>query len=447
MHLKQFTMRTLLSALVLTPVTWAVQAQTAQAQPQSGVDRVAVRSADNVLIVKEGDLKKNALGAARVQQGSASPNSSLKQVAVPAGTTLTANLRYLDKNESAGTSTLRPISDARVEVWAFAPRAFGIWSWAKEHTVLTTSSGRMTAYMPYRQNGIVYALRVFATNSAVVVWPDQVGSTMPFYKEPGQPDGAAIKRTVRSPGETLDFSYDFRDDFSAKHYNVAETSRWARSYALSNRGDTDYLPRASFQLGGPGSYYNPANDTVNLMGNHAFEDATILHEYAHFIQEQVGDLPWVATRHDGCLATEVLTGVPVADPRWAWMEAFANYYAEVVRRTYPSAGLSSGGHTLPAWIMETPRCTSSAPGDGVEVRVAGVLWDTFDTSPGDAYAVTEGSDVLLRRDKAVFQIMDNELDDSRGGATISRFRSAWQARALNVPQLDAVFRLNGVPVR
>lgn len=71
--------------------------------------------------------------------------------------------------------------------------------------------------------------------------------------------------------------------------------------------------------------------------------------------------------------------------------------------------------------METPSAPRLLPVTGWRYA-SGVLWDTFDKNPGDIGITAETGDALSRHDKAVFEMMDNELDDSRGGATITRFR-------------------------
>lgn len=129
----------------------------------------------------------------------------------------------------------------------------------------------------------------------------------------------------------------------------------------------------------------------------------------------------------------------------AWMEGFANYLAQAIIARNPGARLNPSGGTLPVSQMETPQCGSEVDGisgDAIEKRVAGVLWDLFDSN-------NEPGDTVSGMDTAIIQIMDNELDADRGQGdpTISRFRSAWIARGLSVTALDSVMQLNGVPIR
>src|SRR5262249_42918343 len=101
--------------------------------------------------------------------------------------TVTGTFRYLDSD-----GTLRPISSARVEIWRFAPRFLGIWSWGNDATVATNGSGSISVPMSFVKSGVIYGVRVFATNNAAVVYPNAAINTGPFYQEPGQPSGSVI---------------------------------------------------------------------------------------------------------------------------------------------------------------------------------------------------------------------------------------------------------------
>jgi len=51
---------------------------------------------------------------------------------------------------------------------------------------------------------------------------------------------------------------------------------------------------------------------------YAMDDFTILHEYAHYLEERISSFQAIASWHDGCTA---LAGfVSVAGPDHAWME-------------------------------------------------------------------------------------------------------------------------------
>src|ERR1043165_6152419 len=66
--------------------------------------------------------------------------------------------------------SLRPIAFADVEIWRFAPRALGIWTWGHDGDATTDSNGKISKNMPFVQSGVIYAVRVFAKNYAAVAW-------------------------------------------------------------------------------------------------------------------------------------------------------------------------------------------------------------------------------------------------------------------------------------
>ncbi|NHC45324.1 hypothetical protein [Motilibacter aurantiacus] len=356
-------------------------------------------------------------------------------------TTVRAHLTYEDTNLQD-----RPIAFSKVEIWRFAPRTFGIWTWANERTVQTDGKGNLTQSFPFVDDAI-YALRVFATNSAVEVWPNDALHTQPFWAEPGQ-GSSIIELTSTSPNTTLSFDWNFDDDWAPQHYNLAETIRHGRDYATANRGDTDVLPQADVQpTSVTGSYYNPVNSTVVINSSSVFSDQTVLHEYGHFLQDKIGSFPWLPARHNGCLTFDVL-GNAVNTAEHAWMEGFANWFAQAVVRARPEAALvgntsSTGEGTFSASQLETPRCgalPASVTGDEVELFVAASLWDLTDSFGG----LGEPADTVSGRDREVFQIMDKELDAQSGGPTptIRTFRAAWMARGIF--GLEPILKLNHV---
>ncbi|MDQ4132092.1 MAG: hypothetical protein M3179_02545 [Actinomycetota bacterium] len=334
------------------------------------------------------------------------------------GTTVTGLFRYSDR-DAINASFLRPISFAKVEIWRYRPGWFGVWSWNHDATSETQADGRFSVKMPYEQSGIKYAVRVFATNPFAVVWPSGGGSSVPFWTEPG-PVGTPIQKTASTNGTTIAFDFDFSDDFRSRHFNLAETAIHGGRYVNLRRGEADLFPRVNMQPGSEGSWYTPRTTPSTM-----------------------GAMPWIPTSHDGCLAKQ--GSYIVNSPEHAWMEGFANYLAQAIVTRTPEANLRPSGGTIPISRMETPSCGSEPAGlsgDAIEVRVAGVIWDLFDSR-------NESGDASTGMDLPIFQIMDNELDADRGQAnpTINKFRAAWVARGLSVSALDSIMALNGVPIR
>ena len=233
------------------------------------------------------------------------------------------------------------------------------------------------------------------------------------------------------------------------HFNIAETVRVAHSYVEARRPDEGTLPHTAFQLFlnpiGSASFYDHFDNIVNLAASGGFSDALILHEYGHYVSDQVSSHAPLPARHDGCTANFINeatnTGTMTTSPygaAHAWMEAFANYFAGAVGAWAPAStfdssvriavngGVDSSGAFHPG--LETqPRCPpSSNPavvatfrGDTVENFVGGTLWDLADDPANEPH------DALAGYADTIFDIVDDELDtDHNSAPTISDFVQA-----------------------
>src|SRR5262245_60521402 len=81
--------------------------------------------------------------------------------------TVQGRFRYLDFDQH-----LRPIRNSKIEVWTFQPRFIGIWTWAKVSDAVTDDEGYFRQNIRVGVTDAIVALRVFATNYAAVVWPN-----------------------------------------------------------------------------------------------------------------------------------------------------------------------------------------------------------------------------------------------------------------------------------
>jgi hypothetical protein len=340
----------------------------------------------------------------------------------PATTTVAAHLTYADSNVQ------RPISFARVEVWRYAPRALGIWTWGNDATLVTNANGDIAKSFSYSYSGVVYALRVFPENrGGRVVSPGGV------YFEPGYPAGP-LHRTATTKGQVLRFDANFTGQ-AAQAFNLVETARVGYEFVAARRdpAETDTLPTVSFTLGSitGGPWYNPLVDTVEMVPDYAFDDAAVLHEYGHFVEEQISSFVWIASSHDGC---------NYKGAQHAWMEGFSDWFAAAVVSSSPGANLHAQYRGTPSPTrLENPYCSAPAGApDELEAFVSAALWDMTD-------AANEGSDVATVASGDVLRILDRELDVYGKGPTIHHFRDAWRSRGWNMATLDSVWANNGIP--
>lgn len=352
--------------------------------------------------------------------------------------TVTATLSYRD-----GDGGINMIANARVEVWAIN----GICCWHQiagpvEGAFRTDANGVLRAPGLNEGIGAEYALRVFATNPAAQVFQQDL-YTVPFYREPGLP-GPEIKRRVVTSSDTLDFSFTFEDAWARNHFNIADTIQKGKQYADARRDprETDVINRVAVLAHTVGSsWYDPISHLIRFNTAGALDDLAVLHEYAHFLEESISSFYGVAATHDGCVAT--VGAVHVEEQGYAWMEGFADYFAQAVRRAMPT--LLDGGltGTTPLGVLETPSCFLLNPRHEIENFVAAALWDIVDTA-------NEGLDELCGQtsridyERIVFQIFDRELDIGWTNPNLGLFQAAWIARELDLPPLQSTWAQSGI---
>jgi hypothetical protein len=349
------------------------------------------------------------------------------------------------KKEWTQTVTDRPIARAKVEIWRFRSRCFLCpWTWAKDATTWTDANGSISLGIPFAGKGVVYGVRVFATNNAAIVYRNApLLPTPPFHREPGEDNGHIIHKTEHSPSDVLDFQTTTFRGWSAQHFNIAEVARQGKLYADARRapGETDPIRPANFQpTSAFDSYYNPVNDTVYINSADVNQDFLILHEYAHYLQEQISSFAPVPTRHTGCIMRTVQAPYHIINtPELAWMEGFADYFAQAVGYSDSSNTLSGSRYWLGVLERAHLYCDdlpSGIPGDAVEYFVAGTLFDLFDKPEDYEY---EEHDTLARMDRQIFEIFDRELDRYVvWPPTITSFRHAWMDRSLPGAELDRI---------
>jgi len=87
------------------------------------------------------------------------------------------------------------------------------------------------------------------------------------------------------------------------YLNIADAILSARMYADAHRDDSDGIGRVDVQYPDDDwSNYNIIWDEITLTTDHGFKDGTVVHEYAHFLQDHIGeeDIYVGSTEHDFC---------------------------------------------------------------------------------------------------------------------------------------------------
>ena len=352
--------------------------------------------------------------------------------------------RFFYGKGSGNVTTTKYISFAKVEIWRYAPRALGVWAWGHDGDATTDAHGKISKNMPFVESGVIYAVRVFATNYAAVVWPVTI-SPIPFYREPTGPDGNPLNQTVNASSDVLTFDFTFNDWESKMNYNFAEIMRRGYDYASSHRDptETDQIGQVNVQ---PKDMhwldfepYNSVNQTITVDTVTASEEIGVLHGYGLYLEDKIGNLFFTLASHDGCRAD--IAGVTVNSAEDAWREGFADYFAQAVAASLPSGTLTGEIGTIPLSTLEnlSPNC-NVAPADKMEINVGATLWDLFD---GPGYDI-EPADFISTQGDYVFQIFDKELDHLGRAPTIWDFYNAWASRGLDVAGLNRILSRNRI---
>ncbi len=375
-------------------------------------------------------------------------------VATPRSTraeTVTASLTFTD-----GDLSTKPLVEATVEVWRYRPGVswFGGWGWAMDMTTFTDASGNLSVPMPFVGNGVTYALRVYATNSAARVYATD--STQPFYSTPGSP-GAEIRRVTTSAGNVHDFSFQFTDGWARNHFNVADALLRGYRYAEARRDprETDTLGQVNVNMSTLNStFYDPVIKAMRLNTQYALDDYTVLHEYAHYLEERISSFVGTPAVHDGC--TAFIGSVDVMEPGYAWMEGFASYFAQAVAKSLPDGVINGNmAGTIGPGGLEFPMCPPNRPRAAQEVYVGAALYDLMDlTAEGSFFGpydpLPTGTDSdnfcssMFPADTIIFQIFDHELDNGWTNPSLQQFADAWSARGLDVPMLQRNLGLHDI---
>jgi hypothetical protein len=307
---------------------------------------------------------------------------------------------FQDKKDN----TARAINNAKVEIWRYAPRSFGTWSWEMDKRVWTDGNGWISVEMPWAGADVLTRVRVYAANDHITVWPHDtahVGES--WYNE------LPLQR-VGSQGAVLDFTHHYDWDLAARNFNMARAGWFAGEYMAQTYQD---LPKVNAQTTDIfNTFYDPTGNTMQVEPADAFDDVVIAHEYGHFIEEQIGSLPWRPTIHYLCVAS---------DPGLAWMEGFAEFYASAVRRAFP--GEMQGRQY---YLEGGTACARTQP-DSTEYAVAAVLWDLLDDGTGYD-SLNESYDSEADNAALILSIVDQELGGFGTQPTIWDFRAAWYNR-------------------
>ncbi|AEE54467.1 hypothetical protein [Haliscomenobacter hydrossis] len=364
------------------------------------------------------------------------------------GETIKGTFHYTDQGISGEVP--KPIALAKVEIWSFAPRGTLIWTWGVDATVNTDLQGKISVNIPFKTQGVIYGLRILASNHACYVAPSNNIGT--FYANPIK-DGKELTLKATSHTDVLDFSCTFTSPEVSGYFNICETLRHGYNYvaALRAPGETDKINQVGvYWTILDNSFYNPATNNLEIKKELSFQDYGLLHEYSHFVTAQISSFAWIASKHSGCNpdidgvifgndseATNPTFHKDLMKAKHAWMEGFADFFACAVARKHLKGTFVGNLGTSTAEDIESPSC--AAPSEKIENVVAAVLWDLVD-KPSDLGSTAEPFDKMNDKDKEVFAIFDKELDVHGLWPRLELFCNAWYARGYDPTGLNDILK-------
>ena len=337
--------------------------------------------------------------------------------APPQGTVNVAvTLGYADQEDGL----THPVVQVPVEVWSFAPRGAGVWTWAKVGSATTDQTGSTLITSNFQNDRVRYAVRVFLKNSGARCCSGWVlpGMPLPFggdYIHLGADTGGSpTELTIDQPGE-LHFNHTFTGDV-ASAFNILDVLRNMADFVRRHEADVkdDRIEVVTIGIDKK-TWFDPVAYTVDFVPRTRWMDSAIRHEYGHYVQAQIGSLAWIASTHSGCTPSEMHTfggfgnAAGTEDGRrrqHAWLEGFADWLEQAAYADNPSlyAPDSSAGY------LETATCREVGPwpdGDRFENHVAAFLWDMIDPySLAEADDKDDGAQQIGR----IIRAVDTDLD-------------------------------------
>ena len=275
-------------------------------------------------------------------------------------------LSYADQEDHK----THPVVEVPVEVWSYAPRGTGIWTWAKVGSGTTDASGKHTTAVRYQNSSVLYAVRVFLSNSGARCcngWnlPGMPSVYSPYIDLGADTGGKPTQLSIGHAGN-LPFAHTFNGD-TASAFNILDVLRnmaaFVRRYE-TNLSD-DKIEKAVIGIDKK-TWFDPVAYTLDFIPRDRWVDSSIRHEYGHYVQAQIGSLAWIASDHAGCTPSSmnVIGGIGNAaateDGRrrqHAWLEGFADWLDEAAYADNPSLYAPDPG----AGWLETASCPEVGP--------------------------------------------------------------------------------------
>jgi hypothetical protein len=165
-----------------------------------------------------------------------------------------------------------------------------------------------------------------------------------------------------------------------------------------------------------GSYYQGGDNALHLDGDDGFDDVVTLHELGHYVQDEYSDSDNPGGSHDGS----------PADPRLAWGEGGATWFALAVRNIPYYIDWSAGG----GWSVELEQRVHASSLTGAmsqnvsEWMIAEALWDITDSAV-DGFDQVDGGAPNVWDVMVGYVRNPQHQDRGRSGLDLVEFIDGW----------------------
>ena len=260
-----------------------------------------------------------------------------------------------------------PIRDAQVDVF----------SSATGQTVSVARTDRYGAFRALVPVDVGYAVRVRSRSpsSGVVVANNTAGGGTYAVSGDIEPDRRPV--LIARDAERVSGAFNILEVIRQGNALLGDIDAGLRSPELTifwSPANTRVLGNVEAgEIGG--TFFDAGTDTAFVLGDRAldsdeFDDAVILHEYAHLLASRF-------SRDDSRGGPHVLGDI--LDPRVAWSEGWANFFSGLVRED-PIYRDSTGtdGEEILEFDLEQNVPVGDAPGYRSEFSVHSILWDLAD---------------------------------------------------------------------
>lgn len=258
-----------------------------------------------------------------------------------------------------------------------------------------------------------------ATTSAVPARPLRV------IRPDGLVHGVGSASFVAAPATTMDLLVtDFSGEAGA--FNTFDVLVGGMDYLRARFVVDEPVPLfATWVKGGSlGTFYGNGSNGMFLLGapddDDGHDDTVILHEMGHYIEDEYGRSDSPGGAHNGA----------PTDPRLAWSEGFATYWAMAVRGlpTYMDSNAGGGWSYDADTSLTTANMAGGMLQDVSEDMVSEILWDVADHPTPDDDPMTAGSDQLVLDVETIYATGVQFDDRGRSGMDLVDWLDGWFLR-------------------